>query len=209
MSFSDQINEPGLPSLHVLIATRAANEGIPVAAIGRILNQPFSLVEDLLKSALGLGHIGQMPKGDWPPSAPWSSRMPTVPRCANAEDIGHACKTNFRLTPLEAAIMVVLLRTEVADKDKLHGVVEQMRQQRQQRPDNPEETDPKIVDVVVCKLRKKLKLIDERFKLTTSWGKGYYFDPKVKELIYASIGGTPQEVAEAAIAAHTRGAARH
>lgn len=193
MSYVEEKDEPGLPAFHILVATRAANEGIPIAAIARVLNQPFSLMEEVLRSARRLGHITQMPKGDWPPGVNWAGRLPTTPRAANAEDIEFACRKTYRLTPLEAALMLVLLRCEFATKDKLHNVVETQRQHRQQRPDNPEETDPKIVDVVVCKLRKKLRDIDKRVAITTSWGKGYYMEPKVKELVYAAIGGTPDE----------------
>lgn len=179
--------DPGLPAIHALVATRAANEGIPIAAIARIVNQPFDLILDVLKSAHSLGQISELPKGDWPPGVQWSARLPTIPRTASAEDVEFACRKTFRLTPLEAGVLVVLLRFEYADKDKLHGVCEAMRFSRAQRPDSPEETDPKIVDVVICKLRKKLKAKNVSFVLTTSWGRGYYFEPKVKEAIYAEI----------------------
>lgn len=186
---SCESTEPGLPALHVAVATRAANEGIPLASIARIIGQPFDLVSEVLESALALGQITQMPKPDWPPGVRWAERVPSTPRTANAEDVEFACRKHFRLTPLEAGVLMVLLRFEYADKDKLHGVVEAQRFARAVRPDSPEETDPKIVDVIICKLRKKLKSQDEKFVLTTSWGRGYYFDPKVKAAIYEAIGG--------------------
>lgn len=188
MSYVD-LTDPGLPELHTQVAVRAANEGIPIASIARIVNQPFDLVHDVLRSALALGQITYMPKGDWPPGTKWSERRPTILRAASAEEVAFAVRKHFRLTPLEAGVMMVLLRFECADKDKLHGVVEALRFSRATRPDSPEETDPKIVDVIICKLRKKLKSADPAFVLTTSWGMGYYFDHKVKEAIYAAIGG--------------------
>jgi|HubBroStandDraft_2_1064218.scaffolds.fasta_scaffold295993_2 hypothetical protein len=174
---------------HTRIAARAANEGIPVAAIARIVEHPYEEVVDTLKEAHARGEIGEMPKPDWPPAAPWSARLPSVPRSANHEDVEFQCRRAFKLTNLEAGFMMVLLRCECADKDKLHNVIESQRRSRQNLPDSSELTDPKMVDVMICKLRKKLKDLDPKFMISTSWGKGYYFEAAVKQQIFALIGG--------------------
>lgn len=172
-----------------ILATRAANEGVPIAAIGRIIQQPFTVVTNALKTALSVGRIAELPKADWPPAAKWSERLPTVPRSANADDVEFACRKAFKLTPLEASFVMVLLRYDCTTKERLHNVVEQKRQQRSSRPDSNETTAIKIVDVVICKLRKKLKASDPSFVIETNWGRGYYFDPEVKKAIYDKIGG--------------------
>lgn len=169
-------------------ASRAANEGIPVAAIARIFQQPFGDVSAHLRIALACGQISQMPKPDWPPGAKWSDRSPTIPRSLHADDIEFHVKKLFRLTKLEVGFMMVLLTHDCADKDRLHGVVEQQRQSRQQRPDTQETTDPKMVDVMICKLRKKLRAVNEQVAIQTSWGKGYFFEPETKRLVSELIG---------------------
>lgn len=177
-----------LPASVATLAVRAANEGVPIAAIARIIQTPFDQVSQHLKYALDCGKIGQMPKPDWPPNAPWGDRLPSVPRTAHSDDTEFQCKKVFKMTKLEAAFMMVLLRHDCIEKEKLHGVVEDQRAKRQTRPDNQEATDPKMVDVIICKLRKKLRDVDPTLVLTTSWGSGYYFEPPVKRAIFAKLG---------------------
>jgi hypothetical protein len=92
--------------------------------------------------------------------------------------------------------MMVLLRFDHADKDKLHAVVEAQRQKRALRPDKQELTDKKIVDVIICKLRKKLVAHNENFILKTAWGSGYFFEQSVKKAILAFL-GVPDDAAAA------------
>lgn len=171
------------------VVVRAANEGVPVAAIGRIIQQPFEIASDMLKSALSTGQIGSMPKSDWPPTAKRDDRLPSVPRSANSTDIEFACRKVFKLTPLEAGFMMLLLKYEHADKARLHNVIEQLRNARSVRPDKNEITDPKMVDVMICKLRKKLRTVDEGIVISTVWAKGYYLDPEIKVRVYTLLGG--------------------
>lgn len=58
--------------------------------------------------------------------------------------------TTLHTTRLESNILLVILRRGRAYREQLHDAVEKNRG----NPDEP--TDKKIVDVVVCKLRKKL-----------------------------------------------------
>jgi hypothetical protein len=44
-----------------------------------------------------------------------------------------------------------------------------------------------MVDVMICKLRKKMNLIDLSFIIRTSWGKGYFLDQSVKDGIYRML----------------------
>lgn len=181
--------EAGLPVSTTTLVTRAANEGIPVAAIARIVQVPFDSVSDAIQQGLASGRIGTMPKPDWPPNAKWADRLPSVPRSAHPEDVEFQCKKLFKLTKLEAGFIMVLLRDNSVSKDKLHGVIEEQRAQRPMRPDRLEATDPKMVDVIICKLRAKMKKIDVAFVVTTSWGSGYFIEPDVKQLIFQALGG--------------------
>lgn len=176
------------PDCFNILVARAANEGIPVAAIARILQRPFAEISESLRSALAYGQIGQMPKPDWPPDAKWTGRLPTVPRALNAADIEFDVKKRFRLTRLEAGFTVVLLTHDCVDKAQLHGVIERQRRSRQVRLDNQEATNPKMVDVMICKLRKKLKAVEETLVIQTNWGQGYFFEPDTKQRIFALVG---------------------
>lgn len=169
------------------IITRGANEGIPIGALGRMTKTSFECVCDTLQDALAHGRITQVPKADWPPTQPRDARLPTIPRSMNPDDIQFEVKKKFRLTPLEAGFLSVLLLNEHVDKSKLHHVVESQRLRRSQRPD-ADETDPKIVDVIICKLRKKLD--PAKFTIETSWGNGYYIGAEVKRAILAEIGAS-------------------
>lgn len=177
-------DDAALPLDQTIIAVRAANEGIPIAAIGRVLAAPFELVSDTLKVALGSGRIAAIPKPDWPPSQAWDSHLPTIPRSANNDDVEFAVGKVFKLTRLEAGFLMVLLRCDSADKEKLHAVVEDQRQTRHLRPDSSDATDPKMVDVMICKLRKKLRDRCPELTVKTQWGRGYYIEKTIKQKIY-------------------------
>lgn len=169
------------------IAVRMAQEGIPVAAIGRSLAIPFADTHDMLSEALAHGQIVAIPRSDWPPGGKVLERHPTVPRRASDADVEFACRKLFTLTNLEAGFLVLLLRLDHTDKAKLHHVIETQRLRRASQPDALELTDQKMVDVMICKLRKKLKAISEDFLIKTVWGGGYYMEPAVKEKIYARL----------------------
>jgi hypothetical protein len=172
----------------IAIANRCAHEGIPMGAIARVLRLPFEVVNALMKIGLAMGSISAIPRADWPPSQHWDARLPSVPRTVSADDVEFGVKQQFRLTNLEAGFLLVLLRYQCAEKEKLHGVIEAQRAARPLRPDDTDGTDPKMVDVMICKLRKKLLAADPALVIYTSWGKGYFLDPAVKELIYQKIG---------------------
>ena len=76
---------------------------------------------------------------------------------------------------------LVLLKREEADKETLHFVIETQRALRRTRPDSVETTDPKMVDVVICKLRKKLRPLG--INIQTLWGHGYYIDSDGRDIV--------------------------
>jgi hypothetical protein len=89
------------------------------------------------------------------------------------------------VTKLMASFMMVLLKREEADKAVLHRVIEAQRASRTSRPDSTEETDPKMVDVVICNLRKKLKPYG--LTIQTLWGHGYYIDAEGRKSALALV----------------------
>jgi Transcriptional regulatory protein, C terminal len=134
---------------------RAADEGVPLAAIKRIFKMMTDTLDirSLLHAAVNAGRLPCMPLEDWYPGAPRDKRLPTVPEHKlGSDDVDLVMKLakKMRTTKLESRILVVLLRRGHASREQLHDVVESNR-------GNPAEvTQEKIVDVVVCKLRKKL-----------------------------------------------------
>jgi DNA-binding response OmpR family regulator len=149
------------------IAVRLADEGIPVRAIARATSIPSDEVYSLLRDALASGTIVELPKDDWPPGSRRSARTAfNGTPFDDDEALKFACARFFKVTRLEAAILGVLLKRSEVTKTQLHLVIEQNRPS-----EGREETDPKMVDVVICHLRKKLK--PHELSITTVWGIGY------------------------------------
>lgn len=169
------------------IAVRAAAEGVPVAAIARIVCGSFATVHAILETAYSKGAIASLPASDWPPGQNPLERVPALSREATPEALEFACGRRFKLSKLQSGFVMVLLRCDSVDKPRLHAVVEAQRAARPTRPDNTEETDPKIVDVVMCNLRKRLVAVNPEFKIETLWGRGYSINPQVKKRIYDAI----------------------
>jgi hypothetical protein len=174
MMLAETDYKPPLGAPFDQIANRLANEGIPVNVIARGLEQAAADVRLSLEEALAAGCITEMPAADWPPTARRADHLPPHIAAARDHDLVISFMRTFKLTKLMASFILVLVKREEADKTTLHRVIEAQRAVRASRPDNPEETDPKMVDVVICNLRKKLK----PFGLTihTLWGHGYYLD---------------------------------
>jgi hypothetical protein len=167
------------------IAIRLADEGIPVLPIARSLRIPSDDLYSTLRCAIASGTLIEMPKDDWPPGSNRASR--SVFRGGPLEqedDLKYALVRFFKTTPLEASLMCLLLRRDQATKEQLHSVVEHNRATQGQEP-----TDQKMVDVMICKLRKKLK--PHEIEIETMWGLGYLISPKHREqtvrLLLASL----------------------
>jgi len=156
------------------VMLRLADDGVPVRVIARGLNIPSDEIREALEEAILTGDILEIPRDDWPPGTKRLNRQPGFNSKESDADVVVACQRAMKLTRLEANILAVLIRAPQASKEVLHHTVEQQRQNRSSRPDNPEPTDPKIVDVVICKLRKRLR--EFKVEIKTIWGHGYYMD---------------------------------
>lgn len=150
-----------------LVAVRLADEGIPVRAIARSLKVPSEDIYEVLRDAIATGSITEMPKDDWPVGSTRGQRAAfNGTPLENEENLQRAIRGCFKVTRLEAAILSVLVKRTEATKAQLHIVIEQMRSDTTR-----EATDPKMVDVIICHLRKKLKGTD--LTIRTVWGIGY------------------------------------
>jgi hypothetical protein len=174
-----------MPEESTQVAIRLANEGIPVNVIARGLEMPAADVRVSLDEALASGRITEMPAADWPPTARRADHLPPHIAAARDADLVTSFMRAFKLTKLMASFMLILVKREEADKNTLHRAIESQRATRANRPNNPEETDPKMVDVVICNLRKKLKAFD--LTINTLWGRGYYLDTQDRQRALAFV----------------------
>ena len=157
---------------------RLANEGIPIAVIARGLDAESAYIREVVRGAIDCGKVTEMPRDDWPPTARRADHLPSQLAKSDEEGLLTACMRAFAVTKLQASFMLVLLKREEADKDTLHHVIESQRAIRRNQPDNPECTDPKMVDVVICNLRKRLRGYwpAGHEVIKTLWGHGYYME---------------------------------
>jgi hypothetical protein len=167
------------------VAVRLADEGMPVRAIARATHLRSDQVYEALRDAITRGVIVEMPRDDWPAGSIRALRNPFSDTPFEQEDaLKIACARFFKATPLEAAMLVVLLKRNEVTKDQLHTVIEQNR-----RGEGREATDPKMVDVLICKLRKKLRV--HEIEITTMWGMGYLITPEHRDLVVRMLCGVP------------------
>lgn len=185
-------NLPPIERPFDVIAANLAHEGVPVQVIARAMQRTFSDVHVTLKYFIEVGGITEMPVSDWPPGQKRSDRLPQFLASQDENVQVYTVQRGLKLTRLMASFMLVMLRRAEADKDTLHYVIETQRSMRRSRPDKSETTDPKMVDVVVCNLRKRLKPFGVKIK--TLWGRGYYIDDENREKvegILAAVKGAP------------------
>jgi hypothetical protein len=79
----------------------------------------------------------------------------------------HSCPIEWGLTGSEARVFGCLLERENASKDAIMATL--------YRDDGRDEAEIKIVDVFICKIRKKVRPFG--IEITTLWGAGYAMPP--------------------------------
>lgn len=174
-----------LTSEQAAIATGLALEGVPLCAMSRAFGRTTSDIREVLEGAVGSGSILEIPPYDWPPGTSRIRRLPTFLTKRDPEDFLMAVRDIFKLTALEANFVRVLVTNHRADKAKLHAVAQQLRSLRSSKPDNYDDTDPKMVDVVICHLRKKLG--KDGITIRTLWGSGYFLEEEQRKLVFAKV----------------------
>lgn len=79
----------------------------------------------------------------------------------------------WRLTKRENGVMSVLVARGLATKDAIMAGLYSDK--------IGEEPEPKIVDIFICKIRKKLEPFG--IQIETRWGQGYYLDDATRTLL--------------------------
>jgi len=156
------------------VVVRLADEGIPVRAIARACKIPGDEVYEILHDAMHRGTITEIPKDDWPPGSGRAKRaLPQHNVLEDDEKLKFLCSIVFKTTRLQSSILAVLLKRSEVTKEQLHQVIETLRDP------NRDETDLKMVDVIICHLRRKLTPFDVKIK--TIWGIGYRMEPAERD----------------------------
>lgn len=148
------------------VAVNLAHEGVPVRAIARSIRTPGEEVYEILKAAVGDGRLVEIPRDDWPAGAR-RERTPAERVVLGLDDttLQMTCSSFFKLTRLQAAVFATLIRRPSVTKEQLHQAIENNRDA------NQDPTDMKMVDVVICHIRKKVKV--HQLEIGTIWGIGY------------------------------------
>jgi DNA-binding response OmpR family regulator len=186
-----QVSLPPQPAAPIVVvehaAIRLADEGIPVRAIARSLKTPSDEIYEILHDAIATGLLLEMPKDDWPVGSSRANRISfNGSPLEDEEAFMFACARAFKVTKLEVAVLTILLKRAQATKEQLHHAIKQSRPGAER-----EEIDPKIVDVVICHLRKKLK--DQQVQIQTVWGIGYLISLTDRERAVALLNNALQQ----------------
>ena len=164
------------------IAVRLATEEVPLRVIARATKISPDEVRDVLEHAVDAGVIIQVPRDDWHPNP--RGTLPISPNLAaklDDTDLVFNCVRLFKVTRLQGSFLSVLIRRNEVSKEVLHQVIEQNRKNVK----NNEPTDPKMVDVIICNLRKKLRPF--ALEVKTLWACGYYMEPDTRHKIQNMI----------------------
>ena len=142
-----------------------AYEGVPQRAIARALQLPANEVREVVADAVARGIIAEASESEWPQG----SRAPRHPSFAGPPiDEGTlliAATQSLALTKAQAALFLALVRRKFCTKEILHDIVESRRWA------HSTPTDRKIVGVMICSIRKRLR---GRYTIQTVQGSGYF-----------------------------------
>jgi hypothetical protein len=165
------MNQPVVSQLQMAI--NLADEGIPIAAIARATGVPSDQIREHLRAAVEEGRIVELPKNDWPPGSPRSTRVPELAAVSD-DHLLIDIKRAFKMTKLQANGLLVLIKHSEVSKQRMHTAL--------QNPENRDgDTNVKIVDVVICHLRKKLTPLN--IEIETIWSFGYCLTPENRQKI--------------------------
>jgi hypothetical protein len=176
--------------VHIIV--RLANEEVPVNAIARSLQHPSDEVRETIEEAMLYGTVLAMPRADWHPLQ--RGNRGVISKLTDEEWVQN-CQRTFRLTRLHAAFLSVIIRRNEVSRDQLHQVIEGCRRQPQDTA-----TNVKMVDVVLCNLRKRIKPFGLIIK--TLHSSGYYMAPefrkKTQDMVLARLNGETDGTQEGA-----------
>lgn len=178
---TDTMQRDGLPPELAPVCIRLADEGVPLRAISRAVKQPVDNVREAVRDAVLQGTILYQPKEDWAPGSSREIRVPAWVKDGQTveAELMYNCVRMFKVTRLQAALLAVLLQRAEVTKEAMHLVIQGGR--------NPlkDETNPKMVDVVICHLRKRLR--EHGLVIHTLWARGYYIEPAQRKFVMDMI----------------------
>jgi hypothetical protein len=167
------VADPAASSLVKALAVRMADEGVPVRSIARVTRLPSDYLYDMLREEIGRGNLVELPQDDWQAGSKRGNRV-QAELSGDEDELKIKCIRCFKLTPLEASVFVLILKREHITKDQIHANIS-----------HGKDTDPKMIDVVMCKLRKKLKA--HGLTVQTLWATGYCMEPEIKTRAFQMI----------------------
>jgi hypothetical protein len=141
-----------------------AYEGVPQRAIARTLQLPANEVGEVVADAVARGIIVRPSESEWP-QGPRAPRHPAFAGPLIDEGALLAAAQSLALTKTQAALFLALVRRKFCTKEILHDIVESRRWT------HSTPTDRKIVGVMICSIRKKLR---GRYAIQTVQGSGYF-----------------------------------
>jgi hypothetical protein len=160
------------------IMVRLADEGVPLSAIARATKVPLAAVHETVGQALSAARLLQSPPADWPPGQLSSQRQGRRVSFDETE-LTCALQHRFGLTRQQTLLLMVMLKRKLAAKDALHAAAQAVH-----APGH--ETCPKLVEVVVCKLRKRMKR--HGYQIHTVWASGYFLSLDDRKAILKEVG---------------------
>jgi len=147
------------------IATRLADEGVPVAAIARATRIPPSDLWQQFHEAWYDGKLVGLPRNDWPPNVRRGARTPEFAKLADMteERLVTALTKRFTISRTQARLLLALIeRYDVPNPDLLEIYCS--------RDDGYHESGYTNLRIQFHSLREKLKLFG--LFIETIWGYG-------------------------------------
>lgn len=173
---NELLRAPADPKINMeAIVANLAQEGVPVRAIARSTKIPSEDVREILDLAMDAGTILQIPRDDWTIGSTKDNRDIGIDAFAalNEAQMKLYCVKLFNVTALQGAVLSALIRRKELTREAAHVLI------NAQRTAFIDETTVKMVDVVVCHLRKRLRKLGPApaMVIKTIWGQGYYMVP--------------------------------
>jgi len=166
------------------VMVRLADEGVPVSAIARAMQVPSAAVHETIGAALQAARLLESPPTDWPPGQP-ASRRAGRRVVYDESELTTALQHRYDITRQQALLLVVMLKRPRATKEVLHAAAQAVH-----APGH--ETSHKLVDVVICKLRKRMKRWG--YEVHTIWAGGYFLSLDDRKEILKAVGLTLPDV---------------
>ena len=141
-----------------------AYEGVPQRAIARALQLPANEVGEVVADAVARGIIVRPSESEWP-QGPRAPRHPAFAGPPIDEGALLAAAQSLALTKTQAALFLALVWRKFCTNEILHGIIDSRRRT------HSTSTDRKIVGVMICSIRKRLR---GRYTIQTVQGSGYF-----------------------------------